>query len=338
MSEKLFPALAEEDREFDAGLRPRRLDEYVGQRKIVENLRVYIQAAKMRGESLDHALFFGPPGLGKTTLACIIAEELGVPLRSTTGPSLEKTGDLAAILTNLEERSVLFIDEIHRLQTTIEELLYPALEDFHLDIIIGQGPSARTVRLNLKKFTLVGATTRLSLLTSPLRSRFGIVERLDYYSPDEISTILRRSAKILGIEIDEDGARELSIRSRGTPRIANRLLRRVRDFATVGGHASITRAGAQDALERLGIDENGFDDVDLKILEAVVKTFSGRPVGLKNIAVAVGENAETIEDVYEPYLIQNGFMARTPRGRIGTEKAFKYFNLKPPDLQPSLFE
>ncbi|MBI2838836.1 MAG: Holliday junction branch migration DNA helicase RuvB [Acidobacteria bacterium] len=338
MKEKLYTPPVDEEREFEEGLRPRRLTEYVGQTKIVENLRVYIQAARMRGEHLDHALFFGPPGLGKTTLAYIMAEEMGVPLKCTTGPALEKTGDLAAILTNVEERSILFIDEIHRLNTSVEELLYPALEDFHLDIIIGSGPSARDVRLNLKKFTLVGATTRLSLLTSPLRSRFGIVERLDYYNAAELALIIERSARILGIGVDEGGAEEISIRSRGTPRVANRLLRRVRDFAMVNGSGSIDRKAALEALERLGIDRNGFDEVDLKILETVVKTFGGQPVGLKSIAVAVGENADTIEDVYEPYLIQNGFLSRTPRGRIGTDKAFTYFNVRPLRGQPGLFE
>ncbi len=338
MTERLLPTANEDERAFEEGLRPRRLTEYVGQTRIVENLRVYIKAALMRSEHLDHALFHGPPGLGKTTLAYIMAEELGVPIRCTTGPALEKTGDLAAILTNLEERAVLFIDEIHRLHPAIEEMLYPALEDFHLDLIIGQGPSARNVRLILKKFTLIGATTRIGLLTSPLQSRFGIIERLGYYSFKELSSIIQRSARILAVEVTSEGAEEIAIRARGTPRIANRLLRRVRDFATVSGTALIDRKAAHEALERLGIDRNGFDEIDMKILETVVRTFSGKPVGLKSIAVAVGENPDTIEDVYEPYLIQNGFLSRTPKGRVATEKAFKYFGALPPKTQVGLFD
>jgi len=338
MTEKLFAAPSEEERAFEVGLRPRQLSEYVGQTKTVENLRVYIKAALMRAEPLDHALFHGPPGLGKTTLAYIMAEELGVPIRCTTGPALERTGDLAAILTNLDERCVLFIDEIHRLNPIVEELLYPALEDFHLDIIIGQGPSARSVRLNLKRFTLIGATTRVGLLTSPLQSRFGIIERLGYYGEGDLRSIILRSARILKIEVAERGAEEIAVRARGTPRVANRLLRRVRDFAMVQGAAVIDQGVARDAMVRLGIDDNGFDEIDVRILETVVKTFGGKPVGLKSIAVAVGENPDTIEDVYEPYLIQNGFLTRTPKGRVGTDKAFRYFGVTPGTTQPGLFE
>ncbi len=339
MTQRLVTAPSEEDRVFEAGLRPRRLAEYVGQTKIVENLAIYIKAAKMRGEPLDHALFHGPPGLGKTTLAYIMAEELGVPIKCTTGPALERTGDLAAILTNLEYRGVLFIDEIHRLHPAIEELLYPALEDFHLDIIIGQGPSARSMRLPLKKFTMIGATTRVGLLTSPLQSRFGIVERLGYYSAAELGAIIMRSARILGVTVDSGAATEVAARARGTPRIANRLLRRVRDFAMVGGRRVVDVETARAGLERLGIDPNGLDEIDVKILETTVKTFGGRPVGLKSIAVAVGEAPDTIEDVYEPFLIQNGFLSRTPKGRVATDRAFAYFDMKRPSpAQGGLFE
>jgi len=318
-----------DDARFEANLRPRALAEYVGQAKAKENLQVFIDAARHRGESLDHVLFYGPPGLGKTTLANIVANEMRVSIKTTSGPVIEKTGDLAAILTNLEAGDVLFIDEIHRLSPVVEEILYPAMEDYQLDIIIGQGPSARTIKLDIPRFTLVGATTRAGLLSSPLRDRFGVLCRLEFYSTDELVTIVRRSAEILGIPAEADGATEIARRSRGTPRIANRLLRRVRDFAQVKGRGIITREVADHALGKLEVDKEGFDQMDRLILLTIIEKFAGGPVGLDTLAAAVGEEKDTIEDVIEPYLIQQGFLNRTPRGRTATQLAFRHFNRLP---------
>ncbi|MBI5571687.1 MAG: Holliday junction branch migration DNA helicase RuvB [Desulfomonile tiedjei] len=326
------------DDETDRNLRPRRLTEYVGQAKVKENLSVFIEAARGRGESLDHILFHGPPGLGKTTLAHILAVEMGVQIRTTSGPVIEKPGDLAAILTNLEVRDVLFIDEIHRLSPVVEEILYPAMEDFKLDIIIGQGPSARTIKLDLAPFTLVGATTRSGMLTNPLRDRFGIIFHLDFYSVEELKVIVKRSAAILKVDIDEGGAEEIAARSRATPRVANRLTRRVRDFAQVRGDGTIDQRTAKNALEMLEVDEFGLDAMDRKFLETIIFKFSGGPVGIDTLASAVGEERDTLEDVYEPYLVKEGFVDRTPRGRVATRRAFAHFNLNPPDAgQPNLF-
>ncbi len=315
-----------DDRRFDLALRPKSLEEYIGQKQVADNLGVFIKAAKQRGEALDHTLFCGPPGLGKTTLAHIIAAELEVGLKTTSGPVLDRPGDLAAILTNLDPYDVLFIDEIHRLSTVVEEMLYPAMEDYQLDILIGQGPSARTVKMKLKPFTLVGATTRTGLLTSPIRDRFGIAFRLDFYEPADLEKILLRSASILNIALTKDGAEEIARRSRGTPRIANRLLRRVRDFAQVAGASEIDLAQAEHGLSRLGVDSLGLDKMDQRLLCNIIDLFSGGPVGVETLAASLAEEKDTIEEVIEPFLIQIGFLKRTPRGRVATESAFNHLS------------
>ena len=324
-------ARVEEDAQYEAGLRPRVLDDYIGQDKVREKLHVAIEAARRRGEALDHVLLYGPPGLGKTTLAYVIANELGVAIRATSGPAIEKTGDLLGILTSLEPRDVLFIDEIHRLMPAVEEVLYPAMEDYEVDVMIGQGPSARTMKIGLNRFTLVGATTRTGLLTSPLRSRFGLTERLEFYAPADLSEIVRRSARILGVAIDEASADEIARRARGTPRVANRLLRRVRDYAEVRADGSVTLDVARAALKMLEVDEQGFDEVDRKLLRTIIDKFGGGPVGIGSIAAAISEEKDAIEDIYEPFLIQNGFLDRTPRGRVATRLAYGYFGLDAPD-------
>ncbi len=329
------PAVEEEP--YEATLRPRMLADYVGQERVRENLTVSIAAARQRRDALDHVLLYGPPGLGKTTLAYVVAGELGVQVRATSGPVLEKPGDLAALLTNLARHEVLFIDEIHRMSPVVEEILYPAMEDYELDIVIGQGPSARSVKVPLQRFTLVGATTRAGLLTAPLRARFGIVHRLDFYTQDQLHEIVTRSARILGVPIDEPAARELARRARGTPRVANRLLRRVRDYAEVRADGAIDVAVARRALELLEVDDNGFDEADRRLLEAIIDKFGGGPVGLSSIAAAMSEEKEAIEDIYEPFLIQNGFIDRTPRGRVATERAYNYFGRPGPERSSRLW-
>lgn len=331
MSEERFihPGQTEEELLLESTLRPRRLADFVGQDAVKANLSIAIQAARRRREALDHVLFFGPPGLGKTTLAQVVANEMGVGFRATAGPVIEKRGDLAAILTNLQEHDVLFIDEIHRLHPAVEEILYPAMEDFQIDIIIGEGPGARSIKIDVPRFTLVGATTRTGLLTSPLRARFGIIQRLDFYDVAALTSIVRRSASILEVQIDPEGAEEVARRSRGTPRIANRLLRRVRDFAQVKGDGRISYATACKALEMLNVDRFGFDEIDRKLLLTIIEKFGGGPVGLGTIAAAISEEKDAIEDIYEPYLIQIGFLNRTPRGRTVTPLAYQHFGLAP---------
>jgi len=325
-----------EEREPEASLRPGRLKDYVGQTKVVSALRIFIEAAQKRSEPLDHVLFFGPPGLGKTTLAMIMAHEMGVHIKVTSGPAIERPGDLAAILTNLQANDILFIDEIHRLNRSVEEILYPAMEDFALDIMIGKGPSARSIRLDLPKFTLIGATTRAGLITGPLRDRFGVTHRLDFYTPEELSRIVKRSGGILGLELDEDGALEIARRSRGTPRISNRLLKRVRDYAQVKGKGDIGRWVAAEALDLMEIDPLGLDQMDRRLLVTIIDHFGGGPVGVETLAVSLGEETGTIEDVYEPFLIQLGFMQRTPAGRRATQNAYAHLGKTMPKAQGSL--
>jgi Holliday junction DNA helicase RuvB len=333
----IAPGRVDEDAQYEAGLRPRSLVEYIGQDRLRDNLHVAIAAARGRREALDHVLLYGPPGLGKTTLAYVIGNEMGVPVRATAGPVIERPGDLAGMLTNLQEHEVLFIDEIHRMAPAIEEILYPAMEDYELDIVIGQGPGARSVKVPLQKFTLIGATTRAGLLTSPLRARFGIVHRLDFYTGSDISEIARRSARILGVALHDDAAAEIARRSRGTPRIANRLLRRVRDFAQVRADGRITADVARDAMALLEVDDNGFDDVDRRLLRTIIDKFSGGPVGVNSLAAAINEEKDAIEDIYEPFLIQAGFLDRTPRGRVATPRAYEYFGLTAPGRDSRLW-
>ena len=336
--ERLVSAsLVEDDASFELKLRPKRLQEFIGQKKVKDNLSVAIEAARSRGEALDHVLLYGPPGLGKTTLATIIANELGVAFQQTAGPAIQIKGDLTAILTNLRERQVMFFDEVHRLQPALEEILYSALEDYKLDIIIGQGPSARTHTLDVKPFTFVGATTRAGLLSAPLRSRFGILLRLEFYTHADLRVIVRRSAEILGVDIDEEGCQEIASRARGTPRIANRLLRRVRDYAQVRGAGRVDRSTAQAALEMMEVDRHGFDEIDRKLLLTIIEKYQGGPVGVNTLAAALAEETEAIEEIYEPFLIQIGFLDRTPRGRVATKLAYDHFGIRPNSRQSALF-
>src|SRR5580700_777924 len=327
----------DEDARIEVSVRPKRLDEYIGQKRVKENIQIAIDAARSRGEALDHVLLYGPPGLGKTTLAQIIANELNVPIKTSAGPLLERKGDLTAILTSLEKKEVFFLDEIHRLQAAVEEVLYPAMEDFRVDLIIGQGPGARIHPFPLSPFTLVGATTRAGLITAPLRSRFGIVHRLEFYQPEDLMEILRRSATILQIALDDEGASEVAKRSRGTPRVANRLLRRVRDFAEVRAQGRVTGEVAREALDRLGVDQHGLDDVDRNLMLTIIQKFAGGPVGLNTIAAALGEEEDAIEEIYEPYLMQMGLLGRTQRGRVATPLAYKHFGVEIPRSQQPLF-
>src|ERR671925_506192 len=331
------PDALPDERLTDAALRPSGLDEFAGQAKVKESLQIAIDAAKQRREPLDHSLFFGPPGLGKTTLAELIARELGVNIRTTSGPALEKPGDLVGTLTNMREGDILFIDEIHRLRPIIEEFLYPAMEDYRIDIRLSEGPKAQTITMPIERFTLIGATTRFGMLTPPMRARFGIIERLNYYPADDLEHIVRRSAEVLRVDIDAAGATEIARRARGTPRVANRLLRRVRDFAQVKADGRITRDVAHNALGMLDVDEFGLDDMDARVLKTIIEKFDGGPVGISTIGAAIGEDASTIEEVYEPYLVQNGFLQRTPRGRVATPQAYRHFGYTPPTSQPSLF-
>jgi holliday junction DNA helicase RuvB len=336
------PEIMAEESVVELSLRPQRLSEFIGQDRVKESLRIYIDAAMARREPLDHALFFGPPGLGKTTLAELIARELGVNIRTTSGPALEKPGDLVGTLTNLREGDILFIDEIHRLRPIIEEFLYPAMEDYKIEIRLSEGPKAQTITMGIEKFTLIGATTRLGMLTPPMRARFGIEMRLNYYPPADLEQIVHRTAEVMQVEIDEDGAKEIAKRSRGTPRVANRLLRRIRDYAQVRANGNINRKVAADALQLLEVDQFGLDDMDSRILKAIIEKFDGGPVGVGTIAAAVGEDVGTLEEVYEPFLVQNGFLQRTPRGRVATAQAYRHFGFNPPAIpgnaqQPTLF-
>jgi len=338
MEERVVSPLDQDEEQYDNTLRPKRLEDYLGQKKVKENINIFIQATKNRGEALDHVLLYGPPGLGKTTLANIVSNELEVNFHSTSGPVMDRTGDMASILTNLGEKDVLFIDEIHRLNRVVEEYLYSAMEDFKIDLMIGEGPTARSMKINLNRFTLIGATTRTGLLTSPLRSRFGVDLRLEYYSPAELKMIIQRSADLLGVKITGEGADELSLRARGTPRIANRLLKRVRDYAEVKADGVIDQKVAKSALAMFEVDALGLDNLDRQILETIITKFEGGPVGIETIAAAVSEDKDTIEDVYEPFLIREGLLIKTPRGRKVTPLAFKHLNIKNPDEQSELFD